>query len=74
MFAVPPAAQRPNLPIISVTKDERVANQLALMYANSAFVRDYSVNQGIDLARELKESGYYNPFVLKQFCLLRQYL
>lgn len=52
------AAQRPNLPIISVTKDVRVANQLALMYANSAFVRDYSVNQGIDLARELKESGY----------------
>ncbi len=52
------AAQRPNVPIISVTKDARVANQLALMYANSAFVREYSVNQGLDLARELKASGY----------------
>ena len=52
------AAQRPNLPIISVTPSERVANQLALVYANSAFVRPYSVNYGIDLARELKESGY----------------
>lgn len=52
------AAQRPNVPIISVTSNERVANQLALAYANSAFVRPYSVNFGIDLARELKNSGY----------------
>lgn len=52
------ASQRPNLPIITVTGDRRVANQLALTYANSAFVRPYSVNCGIDLARELKESGY----------------
>lgn len=52
------AAQRPNLPIITVTPDERVANQLALVYANSAFVRPYDVNCGINLARELKASGY----------------
>lgn len=52
------AAQRPNLPIISVTSNARVANQLALVYANSAFVRPYSINYGIDLAHELKESGY----------------
>ncbi len=52
------AAQRPNLPIITVTSDQRIANQLALAYANSAFVRPYSVNYGIDLARELKASGY----------------
>ena len=52
------AAQRPNLPIVSVTSDPRVANQLALVYANSAFVRPYSINAGIKLARELKESGY----------------
>lgn len=52
------AAQRPNLPIITVTSNERVANQLALAYANSAFVRPYSVNFGIELAKELKESGY----------------
>lgn len=52
------ASQRPNLPIIAVTGDRRVANQLALTYATSAFVRPYSVNCGIDLARELKASGY----------------
>ncbi len=52
------AAQRPNLPIISVTPNGRVANQLALAYANSAFVRPYSETYGIDLARELKTSGY----------------
>lgn len=52
------AAQRPNLPIISVTSTPRIANQLALVYANSAFVRPYSVNYGIDLAYELKDSGY----------------
>ena len=52
------AAQRPNLPIITVTSTPRVAGQLALTYATSAFVRPYSETYGIDLAQELKESGY----------------
>lgn len=52
------AAQRPNLPIVSVTDQPRVAGQLALLYGNSAFVRPYSANYGLDLARELKKSGY----------------
>ena len=52
------AAQRPNVPIISVTPDARVANQLALIYANSAFVRKYDENFGRELTLELKESGY----------------
>ena len=52
------AAQRPNLPIMSVTPNQRVANQLALTYANSAFVRPYSEDFGYDLAKELKASGY----------------
>lgn len=52
------AAQRPNLPIITVTSDERVANQLAIVYGNSAFVRPYVANFGIELAKELKASGY----------------
>ncbi len=52
------AAQRPNLPIVAVTGDTRVANQLALAYATSAFVRPYSVNVGLELAKELKASGY----------------
>lgn len=50
------AAQRPNLPIVSVTPNPRVANQLALTYANSAFVRPYSENFGYDLVVELKEA------------------
>lgn len=52
------ASQRPNTPIITVTDDRRVANQLALVYANSAFVRPYSINAGIDLAKELKSTDY----------------
>lgn len=52
------AAQRPNVPIITVTANQRVANQLALIYANSAFVRQYSPDFGYDLAKELKDSEY----------------
>lgn len=52
------AAERPNLPIVSVTSNARVANQLALVFANSAFVRPYAPEFGYDLAVELKESGY----------------
>ena len=33
------AAERPNVPIISVTSNSRVASQLALTYANASFVR-----------------------------------
>ncbi len=52
------AAQRPNVPIISVTSNARVAGQLALTYANSAFVRPFSDTYGLDLAQELAESDY----------------
>lgn len=52
------AAQRPKLPIVTVTSNHRVAGQLALTYANSAFVRSYSETYGLDLAQELKENGY----------------
>ncbi len=52
------AAQRPNVPILSVTPNPRVANQLALEYANSAFVRPYAPEFGYDIAVELKKSGY----------------
>jgi pyruvate kinase len=52
------AAQRPNVPIITVTANARVAGQLALTYANSAFVRPSSDTSGLDLAQELKESDY----------------
>lgn len=52
------AAQRPNLAIVSVTANPRVANQLALIYANSAFVRPYSEDFGFNLAKELKGLEY----------------
>ncbi len=55
------AAQRPHLPIYSVTPDTRVANQLSLVYANRAYVRDYSPEFGLELAKELKESGELAP-------------
>ena len=52
------AAQRPNVPIASVTSNPRVANQLALIYGNAAFVRPYSENYGYNLAEELKKTEY----------------
>ncbi len=52
------AAQRPKLPIVTVTSNPRVAGQLALTYANSAFVRPYTETYGLDLAQELKDNGY----------------
>lgn len=52
------AAQRPNVPIITVTSNARVAGQLALTYANSAFVRPYTETYGLDLAQELSASDY----------------
>ncbi len=56
--AITMAAQRPNLPIVSVTPNQRVANQLALNYASSAFYRPYAEDFGLRLAEELKTSGY----------------
>lgn len=52
------AAERPNVPILSVTADEKVANQLALIYGNVAFVRPYEEEFGLKLAEELKALGY----------------
>ena len=52
------AAQRPNMPIVSITSNPRVAGQLALTYANSAYVREYDENYAIDAALELKKNGY----------------
>lgn len=53
------AAHRPNLPIISVTSELRSAQQLALSYANRTYIRPDSVEAGFDLAKELKEQGFF---------------
>ena len=52
------SAQRPVSPIIAVTSNTRVANQLALSYATSAFVRPYSADYGVALAEELYKSDF----------------
>jgi len=55
------ASERPNVPILTVTGNPRVAGQLALTYANSAFVRPFSETYGLDLAQEMKANGYLDP-------------
>jgi pyruvate kinase len=52
------AAQRPNIPIVSITHDKRVAGQLALTYANSSFIREFDENYAFDAVQDLKSSGY----------------
>lgn len=53
------ATHRPGLPIISVTSVPRVAQQLALQYANKSFCRPDGEKAGLDLAKELKEQGFF---------------
>ena len=52
------AAMRPNMPIVSVTDDKRVAGQLALRYANTAYVRVFDETSTIDTVQDLKANGY----------------
>lgn len=52
------AIHRPNRPIISVTSDKRVAQQLALLYANKSFLRPDAEYSAAKLASELAETGY----------------
>lgn len=53
------AALRPNLPIISVTSEQRSAQQLALSYANKSFVREDGEKAGVQLAKEILHDGYF---------------
>lgn len=53
------AGHRPNLPIISVTSEEKAAQQLALSYANRCYVRPDAPEAGFDLFKELKEDGFF---------------
>ena len=52
------AAHRPRRPLLSVTSDERVAQQLALLYANKSFLRPDGERAGLELAQGLAEAGY----------------
>lgn len=53
------AAHRPSLPIFSVTSDSRVAQQLALLYANKSFLRADGEKAGLDLAKELRDKRFF---------------
>jgi len=53
------ASHRPNLPIISVTSEQRAAQQLGLSYANRSYVRPDAAEAGFDLFKELKAEGFF---------------
>ncbi len=59
------AAYRPNLPIISVTSDLKVAQQLGLSYANRSYVRPDTDESGFDLFKELKNEGLFGEGATK---------
>lgn len=59
------AAHRPSLPIISVAADPRVAQQLALLYANKSFLQPESENAGLTLAEQLKQNGFFGDEEVK---------
>ena len=54
------AAHRPSRPIISVTSEPRVAQQLALLYANKSFCRPDGERAGLELAKELVEQDFFD--------------
>jgi len=54
------ASHRPSMPIVSVTSVPRVAQQLALLYANKSFLRPDSESAGYDLARELRGQNFFD--------------
>ena len=53
------AANRPALPIVSVTSDKRVAQQLGLNYGTQSYVRPDGEFAGFELAKELKANGFF---------------
>lgn len=58
--AVSIAAFRPNLPIISVTSEQRTAQQLALSYANKSYVHPDGDTAGFEVAKRLNEENYFD--------------
>jgi pyruvate kinase len=59
------ASHRPNLPIISVTSEPKVAQQLSLSYANRSYVRPDSAEAGFDVFKELKDEGLFGESTSK---------
>lgn len=59
------AALRPHLPIIAVTPEVRVAQQLSLNYATRSFVRPDSDTSAMTLAKELHGQAYFGDNIDK---------
>ncbi len=53
------SAHRPNRVILSVTENRRVAQQLALSFANQSYIRPDTPNMCLDLVKELKNLGRF---------------
>ncbi|HEV2412813.1 MAG TPA: pyruvate kinase [Candidatus Saccharimonadales bacterium] len=53
------ASRRPHMPIVAVTSNQRVCQELALLYGTMAFVRPDGVSAGLDLAMWLKEKEVF---------------
>lgn len=51
------ASCRPSVPIVSVTSNPRVAQQLCLMYGNKSFLRADGERAGLKVAQKLAEDG-----------------
>jgi pyruvate kinase len=54
------ASHRPAMPIVSVTSVPRVAQQLALLYANKSFLRPDGETVGYELAKELRAQNFFD--------------
>ena len=52
------AANRPSLPIFSVTSDPRVAQQLTLLYATKSFLRPDGEKAGLNLIKDLTDQEF----------------
>lgn len=52
------SAMRPRRPLLSVTSDSRVAQKMAILYANKSFVRPDGERAGVELMEELSDVGY----------------
>lgn len=52
------SAMRLRRPLLSVTSENRVAQKMALLYANKSFVRPDGERAGVELMEELADVGY----------------
>lgn len=57
--AIDMAAHRPLCPIIAVTSNVRVAQQLAILYATKSFLRPDGERAGLELTKELVEKDFF---------------